>query len=229
MIEYPPLRDRVKLLQPSDLKWGFDGKCSAHIPVTADKWENIYNVDPFPCYSHNLELVREIAALCEKRFPTKFPTVYGILPAEDESRTNGQASKEYTHYDRATEKSDYIGVITLFGKRIPLHPAMTRYLVAHEYGHIADYHLCFVRNLKDDGLDEEYARVRGIEHNSKYGGGNWHTNIGEVIANDFRISVCGIEREFWPHPYPHPDEVPAVGEWWSEMMLKYCEPPRRDN
>jgi hypothetical protein len=53
IIEFPPLRDRVKLLRREDVKWDFDGKCSMHIPLPGEKWENIYNADPFPCYHRN--------------------------------------------------------------------------------------------------------------------------------------------------------------------------------
>lgn len=216
------------MLRHEDATWPFEGKPCLNVALPGSRWEKVHNLDPFPCYSHDAALVAHVAALCEARFPTKFPTVYAILPFEQESRSNGWATKESFDYDSKTELWSFFGIILLSGKRIPLHPAMTRYLVAHEYGHIADYHLCHARGLQDNGLEKEYAEMRGIPHDDRYGGQRWHTNTGEVIANDFRIAVCGMEREFWPHPFPHPDEVPAVAQWWSDMMLKYCGAPRRE-
>jgi hypothetical protein len=46
----------------------------------------------------------------------------------------------------------------------------------------------------------EYAQLRGCDPATPYGGGTWHKSPGELLANDFRILVAGVEPEFWPHP-----------------------------
>jgi hypothetical protein len=161
----------------------------------------------------------------EKAFPIGFETFYFLHSFELPDRTNGDASKNTVSWedeDKGT-KAVWEGVINLYGKRIPLHPAMTRYLVAHEYGHVVDYWINHCRGLKDDGFDKEYAKMRGIDCNLLYGGRRWHSNIGEVIANDFRIAVCGVEREFWPHDCKHPDEDDNVKNWWYEALLCYTK------
>jgi len=82
------------------------------------------------------------------------------------------------------------------------------------------------RNIKDAVttiFDTEYLAMRGEGLNNDYGGGKWHTNVGEVIANDFRICVVGVETEFWPHPVPHPLETPAVQEFWQRMVQEFAE------
>ena len=55
-----------------------------------------------------------------------------------------------------------IGLICLAGKRIPPHPAMTRYLMGHEYGHGVFYHLARLRGFEQDseGLRKLYQALR---------------------------------------------------------------------
>lgn len=39
----------------------------------------------------------------------------------------------------------------------------------------------------------------------------------ELFANDFRIVVCGIEQEYWPHPgFTHPLKLAKVRKWWAK-------------
>jgi len=103
---------------------------------------------------------------------------------------------------------------------------MTRYLVAHEYGHCVDYWMNFKRGSKDEvvtDFDREYAALRGVEANSDYGALKWHRNIGELIANDFRICVCNVEPEFWPHPgFAHPHDLPHVNEFWEKCVDEFA-------
>jgi hypothetical protein len=51
----------------------------------------------------------------------------------------------------------------------------------------------------------------------RYGGGTWHAQPQEIIANDFRVLVMDQEREFWPHP-----DVPMPARemlaWWDEGL-----------
>lgn len=212
------VKDRVIVITDDQIQWDFEGGPRAIMRTPNSRWTTQTAVDPFPCYFHNRDLVEHCARDAEKRFRIGFETFWFILPMEATGRTNGAAT------DNSCDRGDktWDGVIYLSGKRIPLHPAMTRYLCYHEYGHIVDNWICRQRKLDHSGMDEEYAQMRGIENFNGYGGRRWHLNVGEVIANDFRIAVCGAEREFWPHPgIEHPDNVPQVHDWWYKAMLEF--------
>lgn len=220
------LSDRIISLGAADLQWPFDQ--GPRLSLRA-RWPKSFggsvNVDPFPCYQHDIKLVAQIAAKVEALFPMEFEPNYYVLGFEDLGRTNGHSSKHWIYQNDDDEpKPPYEPYIVLSGKRIPLHPAMTRYLVAHEYGHVVNFYLEHKRGLTDHDqqFDREYAAMRGIEPSFKYGGGNWHGAIGEIIANDFRICVCGIEPEFWPHEVEHPDNVPAVQSYWREQQREFA-------
>lgn len=213
---------RVAHLAERDLVWPFRGEPFWRTrPVLEGNWGRQEKVDPTPCYHHDLGLVTELLEQAAAAFPVGWPVTVHVSRWEDEGRTNGWASIDWA-YRGKDEAREAEGIITLQGKRIPLHPAMTRYLVAHEYGHIVDSWLCHQRDLEANGLDEEYAKLRRLprswrQHRADYGPGTWHRNVGEFIANDFRVLVAGQESEFWPHPgYPHPDDLPAVAEWWAD-------------
>ena len=110
------------------------------------------------------------------------------------------------------------GVIVISGKRIPIMPAMTRYLVSHEYGHLVETALVKAKRLDIN----EYAKMRGCDSRNTefYGGRTWHKAFGEIFANDFRIIVCDREPEFWPHPVCHPSSDKALIEWWIAQAEK---------
>jgi hypothetical protein len=114
-------------------------------------------------------------------------------------------------------------LIIFSGKRIPIHPGMQRYLVAHEYGHVVDYNITYMRKKELNSMDEEYAKMRRIEPDQKMGGRKWHTNIGEILVNDFRIICCDIEPEFWPHQVSHPNDTPEVKKYWEEIKTQYAK------
>jgi hypothetical protein len=122
------------------------------------------------------------------------------------------------------------GIIFLCGKRVPPHPAVTRYLVAHEYGHNVEYMLNIARGAQsawDEALSIEYAQVRGLPDSTLHhgDGGNWHDSIHEIIACDFRILVCETEVEFWPHAgIARPEHVPALAAWWAEARQAADKP-----
>jgi hypothetical protein len=214
------ISDRVIQITDDQIQWDFDGNPKAILKTANSQWVSYVTVDPFPCYSHDIELVRRCAEEAEERFRIGFKTFWFTLPMEASGRTNGAATDNTIKY-KGDEKS-WDGVIYLSGKRIPLHPGMTRYLCFHEYGHIVDNWICYKRKLEHSGFDNEYAQMRGIENFKGYGGRRWHKNVGEVIANDFRIAVCGIEPEFWPHPgIEHPNNVPAVHDWWYKAMIEH--------
>lgn len=216
------LRSRIITVGPELLSWPFRNDsipCYAAKGLRGSGSASPEDLDPTPCYGHDEMLVARTAAHVEERFPIPLPPTYHLGLFESMSRTNGHMGLVY-HYDKETgsTKEPYIW---LSGKRIPPHPAMTRYLVAHEYGHCVDDAICAARGLKESGLDEHYAALRGLDPvaSKGYGSGKWHANVGELIANDFRILVCAIEPEFWPHPgIARPETVPAIVDWWKAAM-----------
>ena len=215
------LQSRIHRVGAQQLEWPFRGT-----PVFKTKGPNTYarshSVDPFPCYPHDRGLVADTAARVEELFPVDDQVDYFLTEFEELGRTNGYSDKTDV-YDKASGK--YVRwepTVILVGKRIPPHPGMTRYLVAHEYGHVVQWWVEKIRkidsNKETTDLDLEYMRLRPGSHN-EYGGGKWHENVGELLANDFRVLVCGIEEDFWPHPgFPHPRVVEGVQQFWKKVM-----------
>jgi hypothetical protein len=189
--------------------------------IKTDSW-GITEVDPFPSYGHDPVLVKKVANQVSKLFPLPFPVHFYLPKFETLDRVNGwtEIRNKWTkkHQNPApVEKA----VIVLSGKRIPIHPAMTRYLVAHEYGHAVEEHLLRVLGKKDHEFRDEYVKLRGLKKQKYYGGGTWHVSSGEVFANDFRIIICGIEQEYWPHqgvPFPSPSKAPKAWKFWKKYL-----------
>lgn len=191
---------------------------------------HLSTLDPFPAYPHDLAVVRDtadrVAAVC----PPRWDVAVYVLDRESVERTNGHSELHAEgHYNEADEwvKDPMVGLIVLSGKRIPPHPAMTRYLVAHEYGHNMQWMIAEARGAKhpnDDVILVEYARMRGLPEPIHAGtGGRWHDAAAEVFACDFRVLVCGVETEFWPHPgVPRPGE--QVAAWWAEAVADMTAP-----
>jgi hypothetical protein len=177
------------------------------------------NVDPTPCYAHDKQLVQQLLGQVAASFPIGWPVALNILPHETEAQTNGWAS----YRDSYSKPPKRVGMITLAAKRIPPHPAVTRYLVAHEYGHLVDYWICKQMGLKEGHhFRDEYAKLRGVKPARYYGPGQWHASTDELIANDFRILIAGAEAEFWPHPgFTRPEDLPQVVEWWANAKAEY--------
>lgn len=208
------------------LEWSF----SNNYPrlYTGHYWEQ---VDPTPCEGHDKELVESLLPTVEKAFPMdpRFAPNFYLLKFETEARVNGWTTRVWDYKADEEENGEKLwkGVIALSGKRTCIHPAMTRYLVGHEYGHVLHYYLLRALNIKEtgdhqDAVYKDYADVRGIELNGDYGPGNWSTNIGEIFANDFRILLTGLETEFWPHKHvARPEEVPHLLGWWLEQKEKH--------
>lgn len=216
----PPSKadDRIHVLKHSDIRWAFD-KRDPYLLLQTDRFPHSETVDPFPCYSHVEQLVRDEIAYVESKVTLKWWPRWFMLPYETLGRTNGWASKNECYGDNDTRP--LCPYIVLAGKRIPVAPAMTRYLVAHEFGHTIHHNIEHLAGLKDNEFDDNYADWRGIPRNNDYGGGLWHRNVGEVIANDIRVSVFQREVEFWPHECERPG--PRIAEFWENELRKLAE------
>ncbi len=182
-------------------------------------------VDPFPCYPHDMKVVQETVDGLSLRIDPD--TDIKVMPFESISRTNGWASKSgyYDYKEDGSWDYKYANLIVLSGKRTPIMPAMTRYMIGHEYGHIVEY---AIRDTLTDSNDDykfkakflkEYAKLRGVEYSEKYGAGNWHTNTQEVFANDYRILAADIEVDYWPHDFDHPHNTNKLfKDMWNAFI-----------
>ncbi len=212
-----------------ELYYGFDADGPSYQLSHGGSYNRTFKVDPAPCYTHDEALVRSEFERLQEIAPLPMPLAVFILSHEKVGRTNGEycddhayggvvTSVDYVARDgRQSSRYPPVGYIVLSGKRIPPHPAMTRYLVAHEYGHAVQYHLDRLRDVKD-GKPEvltDYAAVRPTATRA-YGCGKWHQALGELFANDFRILVANCELEFWPHAgFENPLTSPVVCKWWA--------------
>jgi hypothetical protein len=204
--------------------WGFDHGVPSWTP-TRHGYRTTF--DPCPGYAHDLDTVRRAAEHVEARVPLLWPVNLYVADREPTARSNGHSN---VHADGHYEGDEWVkdppsGLILLAGKRIPPHPAMTRYLVAHEAGHNVEWMLVSLRDgvkhLHDGGLMREYVGARGLSPESLHHGecGTWHNSATEIFACDFRILVCGVELEFWPHPgVPRPENVDGLGDWWRDAV-----------
>lgn len=233
-------------LDPSHMIWpigSYDTSPCYHVG-SRDSRRSI-KVDPYPSYMPNQELVGALVAECSMAFPmTDSINELYILGHDSIDRANG-----LTYEDIVTRKADgsewsdkikcqcgcgntkthygQVNRIILFAKRIPIHPAMLRYLVAHEYGHAA---FNYIRRQKgyesgeSELLQREYFQARGSEWNgAPYSGGKWHLSPSEIIANDFRVAVMKREVEFWPHPETPAPRFTNISDWWEEAGCKIRE------
>jgi hypothetical protein len=230
---------KVTLLQPDDLMWPLGSQDSTpQYQCGVGSYRRSFKVDPYPAYAHDVELVEGLAAQCEERFPLSGARIgIWLLSHDFIDRVNGVTFEDYI-YNREDgtewkeevlchcgcgEMKKFSGqalTIVLSGKRIPIHPAISRYLVTHEYGHaVFDY---IARRMgydygDHDKLKEEYMKLRGLENYTlKYSGGKWHAAPGEIIANDFRVLFTKQEIEFWPHECALPNWYQPEGLWWKK-------------
>jgi hypothetical protein len=185
--------------------------------------------DPFPGYRHDFDEVKRAVAHVDPLCPPLWEVDLMVADREETARSNGHSNvHQHGHYDDGDNwvRDAPVGLIVLSGKRIPPHPAMTRYLVAHEYGHHVDYMVNAVRHgiehLHDDeALMREYVEVRGLPpatlHHGE--GGTWHDSVREIFACDFRLIVCHVEPAFWPHPgVPYPEWGGDLERWWTDAL-----------
>lgn len=211
-------------------RWQFRGSALTWCPPY--RYGHTSTFDPFPAYPHQAADAGRAAAHVAGCCPPLWDVDCYLADCEEDSRSNGHSNiHEDGHYENGTwVKDEPSGMILLSGKRIPPHPAMTRYLVAHEYGHNVEYMLNHVRGARHtpgcDELEREYAVMRGLPAASVHHGegGTWHDSACEILACDFRITVCDVEAEFWPHPgIPRPEAVPAVRGWWDEALRQLAQ------
>lgn len=221
-----PLEERVISLTDEDLSWGFNG-CgpSYYLKTKNSKYGHSVSVDPFPCYAPDRDLVIKVARDIESKFPIGLDVFYFLGNHENVDRCNGFAAQNTIWDDdkKVGEQYAFDCIIWLSGKRIPIFPKFLEGLCWHEFGHCVDNYLCYKRGLPQDELNEEYAKMRGVELFNDYGGRKWHKNIGEIIANDFKIIVGNSGPDYFPHDVEHPNNVPAAKRWWYEQMLKYAK------
>jgi hypothetical protein len=203
----------MEVVEVTELLWPFEGGPK----MRAGEYRR-EQVDPFPGYSHDTKLVKKLAGQLTKKTPVRnSPVIYNLIH-EPTTRTNGWAERGW-----GCEKDKWSATIVLCGKRIPIHPAMTRYLVPHEYGHHVEYELERVLDYEhgENQVRYDYQKLRG--GSLDYGGGKWHENVGELFANDFRM-IMGYETEFWPHPGFKPYfEVDGLAQWWTTTLNKIRE------
>lgn len=206
-----------------ELSWGFDNNGPSVALNEHGGYRASETVDPFPGYPHDKALVEEMVGLVTSKFPITWPVTYYILSHEFLGRTNAYAQASAFDYGKkiegakdGEEQYSRIPYIVLSGKRIPIMPAMTRYLVSHEYGHVVEDWIAKQRGQTDSELLKGYSEMRGLTETPKSYGGGWHITPGEIFANDFRILMTGLEAEFWPHPCSRPEYTPAVCEWWGK-------------
>lgn len=206
-----------------DLRWNF------HTSRLLCRWGPSYGydaeVDPFPAYAHDVILVEQTLRQVWDVAPLTSPLTVWVADHEGVERTNGWTSydDEWVTGDDDEEHMTRNHHIFLSGKRIPPHPAVTRYVVAHEYGH-ALVHDAQLHGILEDGWLEEYAQLRGIDH-VEAAGGRWHAATEEIVACDFRVGICRIEPEYWPHrPASNPLEITTRDaratwhRWWTGIV-----------
>jgi hypothetical protein len=230
----------VIVLGYDDLHWplGVQETAPEYLVGTGDYQRHV-KIDPYPCYPHELERVEITLNHCIDVFPLNGIGKFGLwlLCHDFTDRINGITFEDtiyrredgseweelIPHYDGSGEQRVFRGQsvsIVLAAKRIPIMPAMTRYLVPHEYGHAVFNYVARRMGYKDhekSKLEEAYMEVRGVsDFQKKYRGGFWHLSPGEIIANDFRVLFTKQEMEFWPHSCPLPAWSQPEGLWWKQ-------------
>lgn len=194
-----------------EIQWTYDSNPRV---IAGKGFGSTVEVDPFPGYTHDKLSVRQTLDKVQSYFPDIDVKVY-ICKYEPVSRVLGFAQQNI-YWDKDDQQARD-NVIFLSGKRTPIHPALTRYIVAHEFGHQVEYRVEEQLGIEREELMEWYGKKRGIEPIEYYGGPTWEHDPAEVFANDFRVYVAKVELEFWPHIC---DMWPPkqVRKWWQEAL-----------
>lgn len=180
-------------------------------------------VDPFPGYPVGVAELRRAVVVAARAFPLAHPVDVFALAHETLDHFNAQASRSFDYYGKRAPgaPAPWSGLILVNGKRIPQHPAVVRYLGAHEYGHLVAMEIAdrIAGEVKDGSESQSlypfYTALRGIPAER----GRWAEDPAEVFACDFRILVAGVEPEFWPHPgIEHPSRNRAIKAWWRKVL-----------
>lgn len=202
-------------LKYEDVRWDFRGEPQFKLASEEGGYGANTSVDPTPCYPHNIDLVAKLLEELQSIFPIPNVKCY-VSHFEGTERTNGWAQRCEQYYGDVPDEQKVQYLIFLSGKRTPIHPAMTRYLVAHEYGHLVEYWLKDSWKEKRHEIRDVYKTVRGLPDTTYYGPGSWHLIPGEVFANDFRVVVAKHETEYWPHPGVERPSA-QVEAWWRTV------------
>lgn len=227
---------QVRHYTAEDLTWPDRGNPSYRVGRGSYGGRSVV-VHPRPMYPHDAALVERTLRAIEAVHPLAGARCeLAILDREFESGFNGYAMPDAIykrddgsawevripdaeHPSKDLHLNGQALMIVLSAKVVPLLPAWTRYLVAHEYGHCAWYHATRLMGWTTGGnriAERTYMQVtRGLVDWED--GKRWHQLAAEVIANDFRIAVAGVESEFWQHDVEPPGD--RVRLWWAHAAL----------
>lgn len=233
----------IEVLTAENLAWGLDAKPPSFL-CGAGELKRAIDVDPYPGYTHNLDIVRGVLDRCMATVALRHAFKLYLLPNEFVGRNNGITYEDSIYEADDGSKLEFEvkcdcgdptctivrklngqgHTIVLCGKRIPPMPSMTRYLVAHEFGHCTFNRIRRTNKIGERNerqLEAKYMEARGLPGYETYTGvRRWHQLVSEIVANDFRIVMLGVEPDFWPHDQPHPHDVPAIAMWWEDNIAR---------
>jgi hypothetical protein len=225
-----------------DLHWGYGEEPTIHPHRHfGDGKAYTVKVEPAPAYAHSAGQVEFLLYECNRLAPVCAPVTVNILHVSDRRGVNGWAQQQWEYSachtpddcqcETSTGKTrNWDGVIVLSGRTTEIHPAIARYVVPHEYGHLVEDALGLIRYGHEDTNDpaalliREWASVRKIPEevfNLPYGRLTHHLVPTEIFANDFRFAI-GFETDWWPHG----EVVPPLGKrgtakavrWWVDAL-----------
>lgn len=169
------------------------------------------SIDPFPCYTHDLEVIKTNLERVQER-TVQIPVQIYVSSFETKTRENAFSQFHYKEFTDGKWEKEYI--IHFSGKRTPIHPILTKYLVGHEYGHLFEYWYEEQLNLTKEAVLESYADFRNLVLPI-----HWHKNIQEIFAEDFRVLVAKIDVQYWPHKdVARPETIEGLKEWWVKTI-----------